>query len=224
MDDDTPDALFLPAGHSGLKFSGKVPGEIDGIDEESPILARSVQFIGRIVSHVSIPNTIDVSGALDSVTLDTILTTYSNIPNRKLLFHNRGDSSEGGIVTATVLPKGPVNASFKSSRGLIKSLTRIYVERAPPNKNYEYPVGHFVKKVIIPNRLELEGSGLGTTQMLRQTLDRFADVEGRTIVFQKKSTGNFPRPKSESKSKPKSKPKSKSKNQAWEPLGQCVEI
>jgi len=206
------DVLILPTGDLGLHFSDTVPGEIVRADEESPIYESSVQFIGRIAFHVSIPNTIDICGAFDNMTLDTILTTYSNIPNRKLIFKNSSDSSNQGIVTTTVLPTGPVNASFRSSRGLIKSRTRIYVERSPPNMNFEFPVGHFVKKVIIPNRLELDG-GIRTTKMLRQTLDRFADVEGRKIVFQKKN----------SRRGPPTTTAAKSVKTKWVPLEQSVE-
>jgi len=188
--DDRPDnVLALPAGDLGVHFSETVPCEISRIDEKSPILDSSLQFLGRLAFQLSIPNKIKVHGAIDNVTLEAILTTYSNIPNRRLMFKNRNECSKQGLVTATLLPKGPIaEATFRSSRKGATSLKRlyprVYVESAPPNMDYEFPVGHFVKKVIIPNLFELE-NGISTSEMLKEILDHFAEVKGRMIVFQK---------------------------------------
>jgi len=51
-----------------------------------------------------------------------------------------------------------------------------------PKMNLEFPIGHYVEKVIVPNHLVLEG-GVRTPERLLQTLDNFAMVPGRIIVF-----------------------------------------
>jgi len=175
------DILVLPAGHLGLHFSDTIPSEIERIEDKSPIFDSSIEHVGRMVFRLSIPNKIEIQGAIDGVTLDTILNAYSDIPNRVLIFKNRGEILTRELTTTTVLPTGPVHASFRRSRGLLKS--QVYVERAPPNMNFEFPVGHLVKEVIIPNRDV--GSQIQTTEMLRHTLDRFENYTNRKIVFQK---------------------------------------
>lgn len=180
--------LPLPAGYLGLHFSNSVPCEIKCIDDESPIFDSTVQCLGRLAFHLSIPNKVDIGGALDNATVESILTEYSNIPDRKLIFKNRCEKSRQWLVTTTVLPTGPIDASFRSSRGLFKSRNRVCIENAPSNKSFEFPTGHFVKKVIIPNQFELEG-GIQTPKKLLQILNHFSEIPGRKIVFQK----DFPR-------------------------------
>lgn len=178
--------IDLPIGNLGVHFSNTVPCEICRVDEESPIFERLVQLIGRVAFQFSIPNKIDICGALDSVTLEKILAASINTPNRKLKFKNRSESFNEGIVTTCLLPIGPINASFQSSKGFFKSLhfnnSKIFVERA--DENFEFPIGHYVEKVIIPNQLAFEG-GMRSPEKLSQTLDIFAKVPGRKIVFQK---------------------------------------
>merc|ERR1719491_2798543 len=128
--------LPLPAGYLGIHFSDTVPTEIRRIDDESPILDSTVQCLGRTAFHLSIPNKLDIDGALDNVTVETILTEYSDVPDRKLVFKNRDESFDQGVVTTTVLPTGPIDASFRSSRGIFRSRNRVYVEKAPPNMNF----------------------------------------------------------------------------------------
>jgi len=184
-----PLTLALPPGYLGVHFSKTVPTEICRIDEESPLFDASLQFMGRLAFHLSIPNKIDIYGALDNVTLEAILTAYHNIPDRKLVFKNRGESSDRGIITTTVLPIGPIHATFRSTKGFFRSKDRVCVEQVSntilgSSANYEFPVGHFVQKVIIPNQLVLEG-GIRSPEALYQTLSRYSDVPNRKIVFQK---------------------------------------
>jgi len=176
--------LALPPGPNlGVHFSKTVPCEICRIDEESPIFSSSLQFIGRIAFQLLIPNKIEIYGALDHETLMAILTAYSNIPNRMLTFKNRKEVCKHGLVTTTVLQKGPIfSASFRSSRGVFKSLNRIFVEKT--NIQYEFPLGHFVAKVIIPDQVVIE-NGIQTPELLFKTLDHFSETPGRKIVFQK---------------------------------------
>lgn len=180
-----PIILDLPTGDIGVQFSNTVPTEIRQIDEESPIFESSVQCLGWLAFHLSIPDKLDIYGPLDNETVETILMTYRDIPNRKLMFKNRGSNFNKGIVTTTVLPTGPVNAAFRSSRGLFAYHNRILVQRTTNETNFEFPGGHYVEKVIIPEILVLEG-GIRTTARLLQTLNHFSQVPGRKIVFQKK--------------------------------------
>lgn len=134
---------------------------------------------------MSIPDKLDIYGALDNKTLEALLSAYSNIPNQKLIFINRDQSSNKGLVTSTVLRKGPVTAVFRMSKGFLSSRNRVLVSEVRKNNmTFEFPVGHYVQKVIIPNNLVLEG-GIRSTARLHQTLDQFADVAGQKIVFQK---------------------------------------
>ena len=98
-------------------------------------------------------------GVLDHETLEKILRTYSNVPHRKIMFQKRGISiGTQGIVTATMLPTGPVKATFRRSRGLFAYRNRVLVKEAPsPELNFEFPQGNYVEKVIIPNLVTLEG-------------------------------------------------------------------
>jgi len=181
--------LTLPVGHVGVHFSNTVPCEISRIESTSPIFESTIQFIGRIAFHLEIPNKINICGALDNVTIETILMTYAHEPNRKLMFLKRGDgllryiTSGEAIITTTVLPMGPINASFRSTKRFFPSRNRIFVESAGPNMHFEFPVGHYVEKVIIPDHVVLEG-GIRTPDRLLQILDHFAKVPGRKIVFQ----------------------------------------
>lgn len=177
--------LSLPAGSIGVHFSNTIPCEICRVDEGSPIFDSVCQFLGRVAFHVSIPNKLDIHGALDNKTLEMILAAYSNEPNRKLMFVNRSRSSNKGLFTTTVLPRGPVNASFRTTKGLFASRNRVSVGKPGENMNFEFPVGHYVEKVIIPNQLVIEG-GIRTPERLRETLNHFSDVPGRKLVFQKK--------------------------------------
>jgi len=182
-----PYTLALPPGHLGVHFSSTVPTEICRIEEESPLFDSSIQFIGRLAYHLSIPNIITITGALDNVTLETILAAYSHVPDRKLTFKHRSESSDQGIITTTILPKGPITASFQCTRGFFRSRDRVYVASnttSGSDTNYQFPAGHYVQKIIIPNHLVLEG-GLRSTEVLYQTLNRFSDVPNRKIVFQK---------------------------------------
>jgi len=183
---DKHNILTLPAGHSGLHFSNTVPCEICRIDEDSPIFSSSLQLIGRVAFQLSIPNKVDIHGALDNETLEVVLKRYHNVPNRKIMFKNRQECSKQGLVTTTVLPEGSINkkASFQSSRGLFASLNRVYVENSWAKETFEYPVGQFVKKVIIPNHIVIE-NGIRTPKLLLQTLNHFSKIPGRKIVFQK---------------------------------------
>jgi len=184
---ESPLTLALPAGHLGVYFSSTVPTEICRIEEESPLFNSSLQFIGRLAFHLSIPNIIDITGALDNATLETVLAAYSHVPDRKLMFKNRGESSDQGIITTIVLPTGPINASFRCARGFFRSRDRVYVASNTiigSDANYQFPVGHFVEKIIIPNHLVLEG-GIRSPEILYQTLNRFSEVPNRKIVFQK---------------------------------------
>jgi len=192
--------LDLPMGDLGLHFSSTVPCEICRVDEDSPIFDESVQLMGRLAFRFSIPNKIDIRGELDNDTLEKILSVSSDIPNRKLLFKDRGEKFNKGLVTMSVLPTGPISASFMSSKGFFKSRNfknnKVFVHRtdevtvefpmnndAPKTKmNLEFPIGHYVEKVIIPNHLVLEG-GVRTPQRLIQTLDNFAMIPGRIMVF-----------------------------------------
>jgi len=100
-----------------------------------------------------------------------------------LTFKNRKEVCKHGLVTTTVLQKGPIfSASFRSSRGVFKSLNRIFVEKT--NIQYEFPLGHFVAKVIIPDQVVIE-NGIQTPELLFKTLDHFSETPGRKIVFQK---------------------------------------
>jgi len=185
MEYEVPLILTLPPGDLvflGLHFSKTVPCEICRIDEKSPIFYSSLQYIGRLAYHLTIPNKIGICGALDHETIEKILMDYSNISNRVLIFKKRGDHFNEGLVTTTILPTGPIDASFCISRGLFTYNRRVLVETAPTNRNFEFPIGHFIKKVIIPNQLVLEG-GLQTTDKLIQTLDQFAEIPQRKIVF-----------------------------------------
>jgi len=190
---DKHHTLPLPAGYLGLHFSYTVPCELRRIDKESPIRDETVEHVGRLAFHLSIPNKIDIDGALDHKTVTSLLSQYPNIPDRKLMFKNKNDplfvsddNPPQGLVTTTVLPTGPIHASFRSSRGVFKTYNRIYVVSS--KMKFEFPVGHFVSKLIIPNLFELEG-GLQTPDMLLQTLNHFWGVPNRKIVFQKE----FPR-------------------------------
>ena len=189
MDEDFNNkmVLALPAGHLGVHFSNTIPCEICRVENDSPIFESTLQCIGHLAFHLSIPDRIEIYGALDNVTLETILAANSNSPNRKLIFKNKGDISDQGVVTTTVLPTGPIDASFQTS-GFFPSRHKIFVEKAGSNMNFEFPIGHFVEKLIIPNQVVIEG-GIRTPDRLFRTLNHFASVPGRKIVFQK----NIPR-------------------------------
>ena len=96
-------------------------------------------------------------------------------------------------MTTTVLPLGPINNGtklFRSSRGLFAYHNRILVKKQPSSntnasENFEWPANHYIDKVIIPDLVILEG-GIRTKAQLLQTLDHFAQVPNRKIVFQKK--------------------------------------
>jgi len=180
-----PIILDLPTGNLGVHFSKTVPCEIARLDEESPIFESSLQCLGRLAFHLSIPDKLDIYGALDNETLENILSAYSDVPNRKLMFKNRGGDFNEELVTTTILPTGPINATFRCSRGIFAYRSRVLVKNAPTEMNFEFPAGNYVEKVIIPNQVILEG-GLRTMARLIQTLDHFAEVPGRRIVFQKK--------------------------------------
>lgn len=175
--------LALPPGHLGVHFSETLPCEIRCIDQESPIFDTSINLLGRLVFRLSIPDRIEIIGALDNVTIASILATYSDVPNRKLMFKEKVGKPNKDLVTTTVLPTGPISASFRSTTGLFQSRNRVFVERSGYS-NYAFPIGHFVKKVIIPNQFEIE-DGIRTPNMLVQILNHFSDVHGRKIVFQK---------------------------------------
>jgi len=195
MDDaityDKHHTLPLATGYLGLHFSTSVPCELLRVDDKSPIRFETLEHVGRLAFHLSIPNKIDIDGSLDNETVESLLSEYPNVSDRKLMFKSKGDPIfiSGGssrLVTTTVLPKGPIHASFKSSRGIIKSLNRIYVNSS--NMKFEFPIGHFMSKLIIPGQFEVEG-GLQTPELLFETLNHFSDVPNRKIVFQK----HFPR-------------------------------
>lgn len=182
--------LTLPPGNIknlGVYFSNTIPCEIQLIEDDSPIFNETIELLGRIVFHVCIPNKIEIHGALDKFTLESILTTYPNIPDRKLIFKDRGERLEQDFVTTTVLPTGRIDASFRSSNGLFPSRCRVFVERSGYS-NFAFPIGHYVEKIIIPNQFEIYG-GVRTPQRLFEVLDHFAKVPGRKIVFRK----NIPR-------------------------------
>eukprot|EP00555_Chaetoceros_dichaeta_P015561 CAMPEP_0198253836 /NCGR_PEP_ID=MMETSP1447-20131203/4219_1 /TAXON_ID=420782 /ORGANISM="Chaetoceros dichaeta, Strain CCMP1751" /LENGTH=400 /DNA_ID=CAMNT_0043939665 /DNA_START=35 /DNA_END=1237 /DNA_ORIENTATION=+ len=181
---DTENTLVIPAGNLGLHFSPTAPHVLQRIDTESPIFEHTIQFIGRIAFRLYVPDKITIRGALDNVAIESILAGSSHIADRKLMFKDRGGKPDQTLVTSTVLPKGPVYASFLETNGYIKSANRVYVERGAPNMNYEFPIGHFVQKVVIPNQFEYEGA-IRTVDMLRDMLDKYKDVEGRKIVFHK---------------------------------------
>lgn len=169
-----------------MQFSKTVPCEIRRIDEESPIFESGVQCLGRLAFYLSIPDKLDIYGPLDNVTLEKILTAYPNIPNRKLMFKKRGEVFKEGIVTTTILPTGPINATFRSSRGLFAYHNRILVKKTTATEmNFEFPAGHYIEKVIIPDLVVIEG-GIRTKSRLLQMLNHFAQVPNRKIVFQKK--------------------------------------
>ena len=67
--------LSLPAGNIGLHFSKTVSCEIQSINKESPILNSSINFLGRVVSRLYIPNRVEICGALDNITIESILAT-----------------------------------------------------------------------------------------------------------------------------------------------------
>lgn len=175
--------LALPAGHLGVHFSETIPCEIRSIEKESPIFDNTLQFLGRIAFHLSIPNKIDIHGALDNITLESILAAYSDVPDRKLTFKDRCERFDGGLVTTTVLPTGRIDASFRSTSKIFPYRNKVFVERAG-YQNFEFPIGHYVAKVIIPNQFIFEG-GIRTPTRLFEILDHFSNVPGRKIVFHK---------------------------------------
>lgn len=181
--------LTLPTGNNGLHFSTTVPCEICRVDLSSPIFESAVQFIGRIAFHVEIPNKIDICGALDHITLAMILMKYTNVPNRKLIFLKRGEgllryiTTGGSVITTTILPMGPINATFRSTRNVFPSRNRVFVAQPGPKMLFLYPVDHYVAKVIIPNIAVFDG-GMRSPNRLLHILDHFAKVPGREIVFQ----------------------------------------
>lgn len=186
--------LSLPPGHLGVRFSNTIPCEIDRIDAESAIYGNTIRLLGRLAYCLSIPNRIEIRGALDRVTIESLLSTYSNIPNRRLIFvdrvlsFNSSGVMNGNLITTTVLPTGPVNATFHLSKRLIKSRNRIYVDCSPPDLTYQIPPGHFVDKVIVPGKIVLEG-GVRSLDRLQKILTHFSNTEGRQLVFQR----NLPR-------------------------------
>jgi len=177
--------LTLPIGHLGVHFSDTVPCEISRVDHESPIFDSSLQLIGCLAFQLSIPNKIDISGEIDNVRLQTLLSMYSNIPDRKLVFRHMGQDSQPGLTTTTVLPKGPIDASFRRSYGFYPNRQRVFVTQAGSElgKDFEFPIGHYVEKVIIPNQIMLEG-GVRSPEFLLETLNYFSEVPNRRIVFQ----------------------------------------
>jgi len=182
---DTQVELNLPLGQIGVRFSNTVPCEICQIYETSPIYDSLCQFLGRVAYHLSIPDKLDIMGAIDSELLETILATYTNIPDRKLTFIARRENSNEGVVTTTTLPKGPIDATFRTKKSCFASRNRAYVAQAGEHMNFEFPTGHYVHKVIIPDHLLVEG-GIRKTERLRQILEAFEDCPSRKLVFQKK--------------------------------------
>ena len=47
---------------------------------------------------------------------------------------------------------------------------------------FEFPVGHYVEKVIIPNQLVLEG-GIRTTNRLHNILNYYKDIPQKKIAL-----------------------------------------
>jgi len=181
---DIDNTLLIPPGPTGLHFSPTAPHVLQRIDADSLITEHSIQFIGRIAFRLLVPDKISIRGALDDVAIETILAGSEDIADRKLMFKDRGMVPDDNLVTATVLPTGPVYASFPETNGYIKSANRVFVERGAPKMNYEFPIGHFVQKIVIPHQFEYEGA-IRTVDMLRDMLDKYKDVEGRKIVFHK---------------------------------------
>jgi len=191
FDKDKQDAVILamPTGSSlGLSFSNSLPCEINLIKENSPIIDEGIACLGRSVFRFSVPNTVDIRGSIKRDALIDCLKLYSNVPNRMIEFKTKGDQflNQGGLVTTTTLPTGPIDVKFKTSKGNLNNHGRVTVARVSPTKSHEYPLRHFVEKLIVPNRVVIEG--IHKRGRLLQALKHFSYVPGRTLVFQKRST------------------------------------
>jgi len=183
--------LALPPGRPlGLIFSDWMPCEINLIKEKSPIIEEGITCLGRGVYRFFIPNQVDIRGAITKEVLMDCLKMYVNVPNRMIEFKNKSDlqllQNHGGLITTTTLPTGPMKEVKFSNEGYFNNqYGKVVVSRVSPQKIAEFPLGHFVEKLIIPNQVILEG--LHKAKRLTQALNHFADVPGRTLIFQKRS-------------------------------------
>jgi hypothetical protein len=116
---------------------------------------------------------------------------FVHIPNRKLTFKGKNGIPDTNVVTTTVLPTGPILASFRCQNHIFPSNNRVLVTSSG-SSNFSFPVGHYVSKVIIPNQFVIEG-GIRTPQRLLQMMNHFSDVQNRKIVFEKNIPQGGPR-------------------------------
>ena len=112
-------------------------------------------------------------------TRDRLLQTlnhFSEVPGRRIVFEK--GIPRGGVTTTITLSKSPVGVLFDNKLGL--PIARMVLEDSW-TKRLNIPCGHYVEKLIVPNKIAVERMECDSFEQL---FNHFSDIEERIIVLQ----------------------------------------